>query len=247
MQTRVIFLPGLMCDGAVFEAQIAALGDRARCMVADFAALDSLPAMAGKVLKEASGDFVAVGHSMGGRVALEICRRAPERVRGLAILDTGYQARDLGDAGERERAQRMALVELARSSGMRTMGTKWVQGMVHPERLADRALVDAILDMIERKDVATFLAQQRALLDRPDASDLLREIRCPTLVMCGRDDAWSPLSRHEAMARMIPRSELAVIDRSGHMSTMERPHDVSSALIDWLSSNALVARSTQSS
>jgi pimeloyl-ACP methyl ester carboxylesterase len=118
--------------------------------------------------------------------------------------------------------------------------------MVHPERIDDPTLNDAILDMIERKDAATFLAQQRALLDRPDAGELLPAIRCPTLVLCGRDDAWSPLARHETMSRMIPRAELAVIDRCGHMSTMERPQEVSSALVDWLSSNALLAPSTHS-
>jgi pimeloyl-ACP methyl ester carboxylesterase len=234
----VVFLPGLLCDRACWTLQLAALRDHADCAVADYASLDSLPAMAGAVLARASGDLVVVGHSMGGRVALEVYRRAPERVRGLALLDTGYQARAHDDAGERERAGRMQLVELARRDGMRAMGRQWVRPMVHPGRLDDELLIGAILDMIERTTVDVFAAQQRALLARPDATALLSQIACPTLVLCGREDAWSPPSRHEEMVRRIPSSELVVVERCGHMSTMERPDEVSAALRAWLASIA---------
>ena len=176
---------------------------------------------------------------MGGRVALEVYRRARERVRGLGLFDTGYQAREQGPVGEREREQRMALVELARTRGIRAMGAQWVRGMVHPDRLNDAVLMDQILDMIERKSVAIFDAQQRALLARPDAGQLLREIHCPTLILCGREDAWSPLSRHQEMARKVGRAELAVIEQCGHMSTMERPDHLSAALARWLKSHCM--------
>jgi pimeloyl-ACP methyl ester carboxylesterase len=235
---RVVLLPGLVCDSAAWTRQLTALQDRATCSVADYATLDSLPAMADLVLAQAPGELVLVGHSMGGRVALEVYRRARERVRGLALLDTGYEARPQDDAGERERVGRMELVELARRSGMRAMGRQWVRPMVHPDRLKDSALIDAILDMIERKTVAVFEAQQRALLTRPDATDLLPEIACPTLVLCGREDAWSPPARHEEMARRIPKSRLVVVERCGHMSTMERPDEVNAALAAWLGGSA---------
>jgi pimeloyl-ACP methyl ester carboxylesterase len=196
--------------------------------------------MADAVLEQAPGELMVVGHSMGGRIALEMFRRARDRVRGLALLDTGYQARPPDDIGERERAERMELVELARRSGMRAMARQWVRRMVHPERLNDSALIDAILDMFERKTVSVFEAQQRALLARPDATQLLSEIVCPTLVMCGREDGWSPPSRHEEMARRIPDSRLVVIERCGHMSTMEQPDEVSAALGAWLASSVSV-------
>src|SRR2546430_2511750 len=106
MGTCVIFLPGLMCDEAVWKAQLAALAERAASSVADFGRLDSLERMAETVLEGAPDDCVIVGHSMGGRVALEIYRRAREQVRALALFDTGYQARASGEAGERERTQR---------------------------------------------------------------------------------------------------------------------------------------------
>jgi pimeloyl-ACP methyl ester carboxylesterase len=106
--------------------------------------------------------------------------------------------------------------------------------MVHPARLDDAPLVDAILDMIERKTVDVFEAQQRALLARPDATNLLARIACPTLLLCGREDAWSPPSRHEEMARRIPRAELVIVERCGHMAPMEQPEAVSALLRDWL-------------
>jgi pimeloyl-ACP methyl ester carboxylesterase len=236
---RVVFLPGLLCDRAVWGSQLEALAGLAVCSVADYGVLDSLPAMAEAVLERAPSQFVVAGHSMGGRVALEVCRRASGRIRGLALLDTGYQPRPQGAAGEQERSERMELVEFARRSGMRAMGKRWVRPMVHPDRLGDTPLVDAVLDMVERKSADVFEAQQRALLARPDATRLLPGISCPTLVLCGRDDAWSPVTRHEEMARHIPGSEFVVVERCGHMSTMERPDEVSDALVRWLASSVL--------
>src|SRR4029078_335070 len=119
---------------------------------------------------------------------------------------------------------------------MRAMGREWLQRMVHPDRLLDRGLIDAILDMIPRKRPDFFAGQIRALLERPDATGLLSEIRCPTLVLCGRQDSWSVLEHHEKMASMISRSRLVAIEDGGHMSTMERPAEVTAALREWLTS-----------
>ncbi|WP_432415838.1 alpha/beta fold hydrolase [Chromohalobacter israelensis] len=138
-----------------------------------------------------------------------------------------------GEAGQRERENRHALLAKARQDGMRAMGGTWLQGMVHPERLDDETLVEAILAMIERKDPDTFAAQIDALLARPDATEQLAGIACPTLLLCGRQDAWSPLERHEEMAGLIPGSRLEVIEEAGHMSPMERPAAVARALDHW--------------
>ena len=104
--------------------------------------------------------------------------------------------------------------------------------MVHPDRL-DTPLFAQILDMIERKTPEIFAAQISALLNRPDARGVFAGLKCPTLLMCGRDDAWSPLSRHEQMQAVLPGAELAVIEHSGHMSTMEQPEAVTAALLHW--------------
>lgn len=230
----VVFLPGLLCDRAVWEPQVAVLSGRYDCVVADYGGADSLAAMAAAALESAPATFSLVGHSMGGRVALEALRTAPRRVMRLALLDTGYQARPDGETGEAEARKRYRLLEIASSQGMRVMGREWVQGMVHPARLREEALIEPILAMIERKTPDVFAAQIRALLERPSAEAVLRAIRCPTLVLCGRQDSWSPLARHEEIARMITGARLAVIEESGHMVTLERPAKVSLALADWL-------------
>jgi pimeloyl-ACP methyl ester carboxylesterase len=234
----LLLLPGLLCDAANWSAQCADLADVADCRVPDYGALDRIEAMADHVLSTApSGRFSIAGHSMGGRVALEVVRRAPERVERLALLDTGYQPLPAGEAAEAERAGRYALLARARAEGMRAMGRQWARGMVHPERL-DTPLFEAILDMIERRSPDVFEAQIHALLNRPDATGLLAQIRCPTLLLCGRDDLWSPLARHEQMLALMPGARLEVIEQSGHMTTMERPQAVTGALADWLAQPA---------
>jgi pimeloyl-ACP methyl ester carboxylesterase len=114
------------------------------------------------------------------------------------------------------------------------MAAKWVQGMVHPDRLSDGPLIEAIIAMMGRKTPEIFAAQIHALLNRRDSTPVLSQIRCPTLVLCGRQDAWSILARHEEMAALIPESRIEVIEDCGHMSTMERPEAVTTAMQEWL-------------
>jgi pimeloyl-ACP methyl ester carboxylesterase len=231
---NLVLLPGLLCDDAAWAPVIARLPGIADCRVAAYGDADSLAAMAQRALAGAPARFALAGHSMGARVAMEVYRLAPERVSGLALVDTGYQALPAGVAGEQERARRQALVAVARAEGMRTMGREWLRPMVHPARLADAALVEAILAMVERSTPDRFAGQIRALLARPDLSGLLASVRVPTLVACGREDAWSPVAQHEAIAALVPGSRPAVFEDCGHMSTMERPEAVARALAEWL-------------
>ncbi len=236
MKKSLLLVPGLLCDEAVWASQTAGLADIADVRVANNGNADSLGALAEAVIARAPPRFAVAGHSMGGRIALEIARRVPERLTGLAILDTGYEALAPGEAGEREAAGRHALLEKARREGMRAMARVWVQGMVYPPRLSDAALIDPILDMFERRTPDLFALQIRALLSRPDATSVMRTIPCPTLVLCGREDEWAPPSRHDVMAKMIPRGTLAVIPECGHMAPMERPEAVNAAFRRWLES-----------
>jgi pimeloyl-ACP methyl ester carboxylesterase len=230
----LILVPGLMCDDTVWTHQADTLSDLVDIHIAVNGARDALVAMAQAIIAQAPEHFAIAGHSMGGRVALEVIRRVPERVLGIALLDTGYQPLPAGEPGEREAAGRFALLARARRDGMRAMGREWLQGMVHPARLADTKLIDTILDMIARKTPDLFDAQIRALLARPDAAPVLGKIRCPTLVLCGADDGWSPVPRHREMCAAVPGSTLQVVADCGHMSTMERPAAVSNALRVWL-------------
>ena len=229
----VVMLPGLLCDAAVWAAQERALAD-ADCVVPDYGLASSLPAMARLVLEQVRARRLhVVGHSMGGRVAFEMARLAPARIERIALLDTGYEPRDAGPAGQAEERNRLALLQVARERGMREMGLQWARGMVHPARVGTPVFED-ILAMIERKSPAVFEAQIRALLARPDARPVLESLRCPTLLLCGREDAWSPLTRHQQMHAILPGSELVVVEDSGHMTTMEQPEAVNAALRRWM-------------
>ncbi len=238
----VLLLPGLMCDQAYWAAQCAALRERnVEVQVADYGLADSLPEMARAALASVGGPLIVIGHSMGGRVVWEATRQAGTRLRAAAVLDTGYRPLAEGSAGERERAGRMRLLEQARRQGMRAMAQVWVRDMVHPDRLADRSLIDPILDMCERRSVAQFAAQIHALLQRPDATPALRALSIPVLLLCGEQDQWSPPPQHREMAALLSNSTLTVVPHCGHMSSMEQPEAVNRALLDWLDGTAFAA------
>jgi len=199
---------------------------------------DSIVAMAEAVLRWAPPTFALAGHSMGGRVAFQILRLAPERVTKLAVLNTGSDARPSGEAGETEEQNRRRLLAIARSQGMRPMAVEWLKGMIPPYRQSDTPLVEEILQMFERKSADRFEIQMLALLGRPNATPVLPQIQCPTLVLTGADDVWSPPARHAEIAQAIPHSELVLVPKCGHMSTMERPDEVTAAMRKWLAGTA---------
>ncbi len=230
----LLLLPGLICDQTVWQRQIDALSDIAACTCADYGSLDSIPAMAEVVLRLAPERFSIAGHSMGGRVALEVYRLAPHRVERVALLNTGSSARLTGAAGEEEARKRGMLVALAQSQGMRAMLREWLPPMIDSRRINDEALLNAIIETMSRKTPEIFAAQVRALLARPDAGAVLDQIRCPTLLLTGREDGWSTPAQHAAMAAKIGGSELVLVPDCGHMSMLERPAEVDAALRAWL-------------
>lgn len=232
--TPLVLLPGLLCDRAVWAPQIEALGDRVDPHVVHYGERDSLTAMARHVLDTAPAPrFALAGHSMGGRVAFEVWRLAPERVTQLALLDTSYHPLAPGEAGENEKLGRYTLLEKAQREGMRAMADEWARGMVHESRIGG-PVFEAVLDMFERSTPTVFAAQIKALLERPDADPLLPTITCPTLVLCGREDVWSNPARHQHLHARIAGSTLVVVERCGHMSTMEQPEAVAHAMRQWL-------------
>jgi pimeloyl-ACP methyl ester carboxylesterase len=230
----LLLLPGLICDQTAWQHQIDALSDLAECSVTNYGSLDSLLAMAEAVLRIAPERFSIAGHSMGGRIALQIYSLAPHRVARIALLNSGYLPRAAGAAGEEETRKRGELVSLSQSQGMHAMLRQWLPPMIDSRRINDAVLVNTIIEMMSRKTSEIFAAQVRALLARPDASAILEQIHCPTLLLTGREDGWSTPAQHAAMATKIAGSELVIVPDCGHMSMLERPAEVSAALRAWL-------------
>ena len=231
----LLLAPGLMCDATSWGAVPSGLPEF-DCRVVDHGQADSLVQMAEQLLADAPARFALAGHSMGGRVALEVMRLAPERVTHLGLFDTGHLPKPAGEAGDEEVRKRMALLAIAREQGVRAMAAEWVKGMVAPQRLSDAALIEDILAMFERKSADIFERQLRALIQRPDATAVLQAVRVPALVLCGELDAWSPPAQHQTMADCIPaRPAIVAVPGGGHMVMQEQPEPVLQAMRQWLS------------
>jgi pimeloyl-ACP methyl ester carboxylesterase len=230
MKTPMVFLPGLLCDAQLWQPQVVGLGPSIEPWVADLRRDDSIAGMARRALAEAPfPKFALAGLSMGGYVAQEILRQAPERVERLALLDT--QARP---ETPEAREKRLALMALAEKGQLMGVTDRLLPLLVHGSRLADAPLVGLVKDMASKVGKDAFLRQQKAIMDRPDSRDTLWKIRCPTLVLCGEQDLLTPRDRHEEIAAAIRGSTLVVLPGCGHLSTLEKPLEVNRALSAWL-------------
>ena len=215
----------------MWEPQTEALAGVARIVVADLTKQDTMQEMAASVLRDVPFEtFALAGLSMGGYVAQEIMRHAPQRVTRLALLDTRARPET-----PEETLRRRALMELAQTGkGFTPVTNRMLPLMLHPSRVKDQPLVGVIRDMANRVGLEAYLRQQEAIIARPDFRPNLANIKCPTLVLCGREDQLTPLDCSEEMASAIPDANLEVVEECGHMSTLERPEQVNRALQKWL-------------
>lgn len=224
----LLLLPGLLCDAALWEPVLPALSDIARPLVADLAQDDSIAAMARRALAVAPPRFALAGLSMGGYVAFEILRQAPERVSRLALLDTSARP----DTEEQTRRRRL-LMALAETGQFRGVTPRLLPQLIHPSR-AGTPLAQAVMDMAERIGRDAFLRQQRAIMGRADSRPMLPAIAVPTLVGVGAEDALTPPHLAEEMAAGIPGARLERFAGCGHLPTMEDPAASAAALRPWL-------------
>src|SRR5215469_4733543 len=228
-KSPLVLLPGLLCDAALWRAQLTSLADIAAITVADLTHDETMTGMARRALDTAPPKFALAGLSMGGYCAFEMMRQAPDRVERLALLDTSARA----DTPE-QISRRRGLIELAEKGEFKGVTPRLLPLFIHPDRLNDKALTGAVTAMAERVGKDAFLRQQKAIISRADSRPLLATIRCPTLVLCGREDVLTPRALAEEIAAGIPGARLDLIDHCGHLSTMERPEAVTAELRQWL-------------
>jgi pimeloyl-ACP methyl ester carboxylesterase len=229
MVATVLILPGLLEDADAFQRQIGHLGEIASCTVADLTRTDSIAGLAKEALRQApEGPLCVVGHSMGGYVALELMRQAPGRVERLALLNTNARP----DSAEAT-ANRKRLIDLAEKD-FKAVIQALMPKLVTEEHLKDLDIAGTITEMALGTGKEAFIRQERAIMGRIDSRPHLASIRCKTLVLAARDDQLMPVEILEELARGIPRSTLAVVEDSGHMASIEQPHEVAELLEAWL-------------
>lgn len=230
--TPMLLLPGLICDAHIWAPQVAALGVHRKVIAVDgYGESDSLAAMAEQVIATAPDCFVLVGHSMGGRVALEILRRVPERVAGLGLISTGTH---LPKPNEAE--GRFALLARGVEEGMDALIDAWLPPMVWEPNHMQPGLMEGLQAMCQKAGLDTYERQIRALLARPEVESLLPNIQCPALVATGAHDSWASPAQHEGFAGIIPNARLVIIPGAGHMVPLEQPDAMTATLVDWLNS-----------
>lgn len=226
MASDLVLLPGLICDERLWRDVISGLDLRA--IVADLTRDDSIAGMAARTLAAAPARFALAGLSMGGYVALEIMRQAPERVTHLALLDTSARPDD--EARKQTRRGGMAAV---REGKFGLVSRAMLPGLLAPASL-DSPLAEAVQAMSERVGPEAYIRQQVAIMGRADSRSSLGNIAAPTLVGVGELDKLTPPDLAEEMAAGIAGASLVVFPRSGHLSTMENPGAVVEAVREWL-------------
>lgn len=228
-KTHVLFLPGMLADANLFGRQATDLAELGKVEIADLSRSDSIAAMAADALAQVSSErFALVGLSLGGYVAFEILRRAPQRVVALALLDTTARP-DTPEAT----AARQALMQRAESDFPGVIETL-IPRLSHPATVDQPEVRGVIQSMAMSLGKDAFLRQERAIVGRPDSRPDLGRIAVPTLVLCGREDVITPVEVHEEMAAAIPDAVLEIVDECGHLSTLDQPTPVSLALQNWL-------------
>lgn len=226
----LILIPGLLCTADLWRDQIAGLADLADIIVADHTQDDNMPAIARRILASAPEKFALAGLSMGGYLALEIMRQAPERVSHLALL----ASRPLAD-NEEERRKREDFIRLAeQGTTFRGVTRSLLPSLIHPSRLDDEALTSRIFKMAEDTGREAFIRQERALLSRQPLTHILGDIRCPTLVLAGAEDGLIPTLVQREMAVDIPTAQYVELSTCGHLPTMERPEETTEHMRRWL-------------
>jgi pimeloyl-ACP methyl ester carboxylesterase len=229
MPPPVLLLPGLLEDADAFEHAIAEMHEVTTVTVADLTRADSIAELARQALAQApEGPLAVAGHSMGGYVALEIARQAPARLDRLALLNT--HARPDSPESTENRRRLMALARKDFPAVIETLTPK----LLGPSHLRDLELAGTISEMALGVGPEAFDRQERAIIGRIDSRPHLAAIRCPTLVIAGREDQIMPVAWLEELARGIPGARLEILERSGHMSSMEDPQAVGRLLRQWV-------------
>lgn len=226
----LVLLPGMMCDARLFFPQIEAFSAQRTVCTHPLNSHSTVAGLAAQVLNNSPPRFALAGLSMGGIVAMEVYRQAPDRISHLALLDTS----PLPETPERASAREPQLAAVADGKLRQVMRDEMKPNYLF-EAPNCTEILDLCMDMADTQGADVFISQSRALQTRPDQSDTLRKISVPTLILCGEHDALCPVERHQLMHELITGSNFNVIKNAGHLPTLEQPQATNAVLQEWLS------------
>jgi pimeloyl-ACP methyl ester carboxylesterase len=229
MAEPIVLIPGLLLTARFYAEQLPALWRFGPVTIADHTRADSMATIAEQILATAPPRFALAGLSMGGYLAFEIMRREPERVTRLALLDTSARP----DTPEQTQSRR-ELIELAAAGRLDEVAEHLLTVFVHPDRLADEPLCATVREMAQATGAEAFVRQETAIIGRPDSRPDLGAIRCPTLVLVGDADVLTPPDCAAEIAAGIEGARLVTVEHCGHLTALERPDEVTLALVEWL-------------
>lgn len=223
---KLVFVPGLLCTDALFQPQIDALSVSHSIHIAQTTDCETIDQMVEYMLDSVSGEIIVIGLSMGGYVAQEAARIAPDRISAIALLSTSAQPDD--EARKRQRHELIKLSEIGRFKGVTP---RLLPRFLSAEALEDEAMCQTVMDMAAEIGQKHFTSQQYAIMARRDQRPYLPSFHKPSLVLCGMADELTPPQLSEEIAGLLPRAELVLLDKIGHLSSLEAPEEVTQAII----------------
>ncbi|MBV9557958.1 MAG: alpha/beta fold hydrolase [Pseudolabrys sp.] len=227
--TPLILVPGLLCSARLYAPQIAGLWPHGPVMVADHRRDTSIEAIAKRILDNAPPRFALAGLSMGGYIAMNVVRQAPDRVTRLALLDTTARPETPEQTEGRNK-----LIALTQAGKLSEVVNILAPRFLNPAHQKDASLVQVVKEMAADTGPDVFIKQQRAIMGRPDSRPLLKDIRCPTLVLVGDGGVLTPPELSQEIAAGIPGARLVTVTNCGHLSTIEQPAAVNATMSEWL-------------
>jgi pimeloyl-ACP methyl ester carboxylesterase len=236
-KASVLILPGLLEDADAFQPWAIGLADVATLVVADLTRADTIAGLAKEALRQAPSEkFLLAGHSMGGYVALEVMRQAPQRVTALALLNT--HARPDSPESTENRRRLMALAD----RDFPAVATALLPKLMTARHLEDPVLTGMIGSMALGVGKEAFKRQQEAIIGRIDSRPHLKDIGCRTMVVAARHDQLMPVEILQELADGIPGARLEIVEDSGHMASIEQPERVLALMRAWVSGENALAQ-----
>lgn len=229
MSLPLVFLPGMMCDARLFAPQVQAFSASRAVMVAPVTGETRIEPIAATVLAQAPSRFVLVGTDLGGMVAMDMVRQAPDRIDRLCLIATTPLPENPDEAADRE-----PMIIAARAGRFAQVIDDSLSGEAlapGPQRIG---VMGALRAMALDLGADVFERQCRALQRRKDQTATLRKARMPVKLIAGAHDPITPVKRHETMADLIPDASIEVLQDAGHVPSLETPDALTTVLRDWI-------------